>query len=401
MEDITGGMPPLKWEVALFEQIINGHQFTSGWDAPPGYITLISDFLQDGNFRLLATNFFGEILSYYRFHVSQISPLGMVWVRHFKFGLLPAAIQSRIIFFCHAQRGKENFEHLPPPPKSYHNWKDKFFFIREKVVPIAMDFCAPRVIIKETLVVPKCAGWYMDLKVLSNQAFGESTLVATGMSDKWPRESLVVVVFLQDGASKFHIQVNFMYPSADSFATPLTATEGPRFLNPRPCRAITFVGKKIVILSREESITSSDQGLTFFCYTYAGVLRDLGFDLEGQKPKKSLKKKTTSTVVGPKATKPEASVAVSDAASHKGITRPRQSRLDDYIVFADSMEELDMLGGKFKANGIGGTRGTGSARSKEQQSGATPTSAPIDEERVPDPVPELTCKPFPSASTRN
>ncbi|KAM0041643.1 hypothetical protein Hdeb2414_s0011g00368671 [Helianthus debilis subsp. tardiflorus] len=225
-------------------------------------------------------------------------------------------MQSRILFFFHTA----NFE--PPPPKSYHNWKAKFFFIREEVVPIAMDFCAPRVIIKETLVVPKCSGWYMDLKVLLNQAFGESTLVAAGMSDRCPRESLVVPVFLQDGVS---------------------------------------------------------------------VLRDLP---EGQKPKKSLKKKTTSTVVGPKAMKPEASVAVSNVASRKGITRPRQSRLDDYIVFADSMEELEMLGGKFKDDSIGGTRGFGSASSKEKHSSATLTFAPIDEERVPDPVPELTCKNF-------
>ncbi|KAM0041737.1 hypothetical protein Hdeb2414_s0011g00369771 [Helianthus debilis subsp. tardiflorus] len=182
-----------------------------------------------------------------------------------------------------------------------------------------------------------------------------------------------------------------MYLSAGSFATPPPATEGSRFLNPRPCRAVTFARKEIVMLSNEESITSSDQGLTSFCYTYAGVLRDLP---EGQKPKKSLKKKTTSTVVGPKAIKPEASVAVSNVASRKSITRPRQSRLDDYIVFADSMEELEMLGGKFKDDSIGGTRGFGSASSKEQHSSATLTFAPIDEERVPDPVPELTCKNF-------
>ncbi|MFS7902795.1 hypothetical protein Hanom_Chr01g00015501 [Helianthus anomalus] len=54
-------------------------------DAPPGYISLFSDFFQEGNFRLSATNFVGEIPSYYRFHVSHLSPLGMVRVRHFKF----------------------------------------------------------------------------------------------------------------------------------------------------------------------------------------------------------------------------------------------------------------------------------------------------------------------------
>ncbi|KAJ0434601.1 hypothetical protein HanRHA438_Chr17g0823801 [Helianthus annuus] len=97
VEKTGGGMPPLKWEEGLFEQVVWGHQFAAEWDAryptqgqiaadaPPGYITLFADFFGEGNFRLLVTNFFGEILSFCHFHVSQLSPMGMVRIRHFEF----------------------------------------------------------------------------------------------------------------------------------------------------------------------------------------------------------------------------------------------------------------------------------------------------------------------------
>ncbi|MFS7944140.1 hypothetical protein Hanom_Chr06g00508581 [Helianthus anomalus] len=40
-------------------------------------------FFGEGNFWLPTTHFFGAILSHYHFHVSQLSLLGMVRIRHF------------------------------------------------------------------------------------------------------------------------------------------------------------------------------------------------------------------------------------------------------------------------------------------------------------------------------
>ncbi|KAM0013976.1 hypothetical protein Hdeb2414_s0040g00736411 [Helianthus debilis subsp. tardiflorus] len=54
-------------------------------DAPPGYITLFADFFFEGNFWLPATRFLDNILPYYGFHISQISPMGMMRASHFEF----------------------------------------------------------------------------------------------------------------------------------------------------------------------------------------------------------------------------------------------------------------------------------------------------------------------------
>ncbi|KAF5798042.1 hypothetical protein HanXRQr2_Chr07g0288001 [Helianthus annuus] len=100
-----GPVPVLRWDLGLFEQIVRSFRFPPEWDArysaqnqttanaPPGrgfwgcdsYIMLFEDFFLQGNFRLPATNFMGHILHHYNFHLSQMSPPGMVRVRHFEF----------------------------------------------------------------------------------------------------------------------------------------------------------------------------------------------------------------------------------------------------------------------------------------------------------------------------
>ncbi|KAM0031338.1 hypothetical protein Hdeb2414_s0017g00507671 [Helianthus debilis subsp. tardiflorus] len=120
-------------------------------DASPGYITLFADFFSEGNFRLPATHFFGNILQYYGFQISQMSPMGMVRVRHFEFvcrsqGEEPTVdkfrifyqLQSNMGFFSFALRGVKKI--LISPPKSFHDWKMKFFFIRAEVISMVMQF---------------------------------------------------------------------------------------------------------------------------------------------------------------------------------------------------------------------------------------------------------------------
>ncbi|MFS7946423.1 hypothetical protein Hanom_Chr06g00536161 [Helianthus anomalus] len=90
-------MPVLKWDQGLFEQVTRAQQFPAVWDArypsqgqtaadaPPGYITLYADFFGEGSFWLSATHFMDAILHHYAFHISQLSPIGMIRVRHFEF----------------------------------------------------------------------------------------------------------------------------------------------------------------------------------------------------------------------------------------------------------------------------------------------------------------------------
>ncbi|KAM0009390.1 hypothetical protein Hdeb2414_s0091g00788641 [Helianthus debilis subsp. tardiflorus] len=92
-----GSVPVLKWEQGLFEQINRDFRFPPEWDAqypwqgqtavdtPPGYITLFEDFLLKGNFCRPATEFMASILHFYGFHISHMSPAGMVRVGHFEF----------------------------------------------------------------------------------------------------------------------------------------------------------------------------------------------------------------------------------------------------------------------------------------------------------------------------
>ncbi|KAJ0540800.1 hypothetical protein HanRHA438_Chr09g0377351 [Helianthus annuus] len=148
VEEVGGTMPPLKWEEASFEQVVCGHHFAAEWEARYSAkgqtatdgipISLFTNFFGEGNFRLPATQFFGSLLSYYHIHVSQLSPLGMVRVRHFEFclhsqGEEPTVdkfyafyqLQSNPGFFSFATRGSKKL--LINPPKSFHDWKGKFF----------------------------------------------------------------------------------------------------------------------------------------------------------------------------------------------------------------------------------------------------------------------------------
>ncbi|KAJ0564135.1 hypothetical protein HanOQP8_Chr07g0260431 [Helianthus annuus] len=104
------------------------------------------------------------------FHISQLSPTGMVRIRHFEFvcrsqGEEPTIdkfrvfyqLQSNLGFFSFALRVVKKILITPPPPKSFHDWKMKFFFIREEVIPVDMEFRQSASIPKEDM--RSRAGW--------------------------------------------------------------------------------------------------------------------------------------------------------------------------------------------------------------------------------------------------
>ncbi|MFS7968746.1 hypothetical protein Hanom_Chr09g00801171 [Helianthus anomalus] len=73
-------------------------------------------------------------------------------------------------FFFFALRNVKKI--LINPPKSFHDWKMKFFYIHEEVIPIAMIF------------------------------FVNMVLVTVGMSEKWPERNKDVPVLLFNGEGK-------------------------------------------------------------------------------------------------------------------------------------------------------------------------------------------------------
>ncbi|KAJ0561286.1 hypothetical protein HanHA300_Chr06g0221181 [Helianthus annuus] len=244
--------------------------------------------------------------------------MGMVRIRHFEFicrsqGLEPSVDKFRVFyqlirnmgFYSFAQHGAKKI--LINPPKSFHDWKMKFFFTREEVMAIAMIFRESNKIEKEEFPTPKAEDWDMRLMATSNRVFGEQVLVAAEMSDKWPARSKEVPILmfngevaqlfqsafptfggamgvrpLGDGEVFWYEQIkdNFMYPPAEIFAALSTATEGAHLPKPRPLRGVTSTGKQILYLSSENSIGSSNEELSSWSKIFAGVLHDLGIDPE-------------------------------------------------------------------------------------------------------------------------
>ncbi|KAJ0693394.1 hypothetical protein HanPI659440_Chr15g0596641 [Helianthus annuus] len=144
-------------------------------------MTLFWDFFSAGNFRLSATKFFLEILEYYKFHISQMHPIGMVRVRHFEFVCWTMHIELtvprfRVFHQMHCSQGFYSFVQrasakkiLLQPPKSFHDWKQKFFFIKVGVIPMRMTFRGKEDIPTETIQTPVDENWDKMFRLLPCQ----------------------------------------------------------------------------------------------------------------------------------------------------------------------------------------------------------------------------------------
>ncbi|KAJ0467983.1 hypothetical protein HanIR_Chr14g0691431 [Helianthus annuus] len=112
------------WKEDEFHNLVQGMGFRPEWgaqyptvgstavDAPPGYLTLYAAFIREGNFRLPITKFTASVLRNYGLHISQINAIRL----------------SRISQTSGIQ--------LP----SFHDWKQKFFYIRRGVIPVDMHY---------------------------------------------------------------------------------------------------------------------------------------------------------------------------------------------------------------------------------------------------------------------
>ncbi|MFS7946689.1 hypothetical protein Hanom_Chr06g00539261 [Helianthus anomalus] len=192
----------------------------------------------------------------------------------------------------------------------------KFFYTREEVISVDMEFRDSAANPKEDMKNPHGAAWYEKLMALPNRVFGEQVLVAADKSDKWPEKSEYVPILLLNGEevalyqSAFpafdgtmgvrplrdgeeycfeQIKPNFMYARAGLFAAPPTVTKGACIPNPRPCRAITPARKEIVYPSSDKSVASSEHELKPSHGVFAGVLRNLGVECNEKKPKRVVK----------------------------------------------------------------------------------------------------------------
>ncbi|KAJ0681003.1 hypothetical protein HanPI659440_Chr16g0630851 [Helianthus annuus] len=144
----------INWKEEELDNLIQQFKFPSDWgvqfpiagstafDGPPGYMTLYVAFFREGNFRLPMSKFLGEVLTRYGLHISQLNALGLPRVTHIEFiyraqKIEPTFEMFNVFYYVTYTGGFYSFNSrtagvLPcsrDPPKSFHDWKQKIFYI--------------------------------------------------------------------------------------------------------------------------------------------------------------------------------------------------------------------------------------------------------------------------------
>ncbi|KAJ0779986.1 hypothetical protein HanPI659440_Chr06g0232581 [Helianthus annuus] len=189
-----GGLPVLKWTRKSFDRLMLEVQMPSeygarypsegdtGADAPAGYVTMWSDFFGDCNLRLPLTVFVVDILEWYKVHISQVSPFGMIRIRNFEFtfralGIEPTVGDFRRFYQMTVSMGFFSFRlrdgtpKLMTPPKGMTMWKKKFFYIKSAALAVNMTFRnVTETIIAETIAMPslKSVQWFPQLQTIES-----------------------------------------------------------------------------------------------------------------------------------------------------------------------------------------------------------------------------------------
>ncbi|KAF5768371.1 hypothetical protein HanRHA438_Chr14g0646351 [Helianthus annuus] len=148
------------------------------------------------------TKFTAEVLTNYGLHISQINALGLPRVIHFKFicranRIEPTFEMFNVFYRVTYTSGFYSFNSrtgnfIPcssNPPKSLHDWKHKFFYIRRGVIPVDMRYRAKNEGIPKVSVIAGFAqqAWYKKVteKATSISQLDEMALVGARMSLLW------------------------------------------------------------------------------------------------------------------------------------------------------------------------------------------------------------------------
>ncbi|KAF5773757.1 hypothetical protein HanRHA438_Chr13g0602941 [Helianthus annuus] len=186
-------------------------------------MTLYAAFFRESNFRLPMLKFLGEVLTRYGMHISQVNALGLPRVTHFEFicrahKIEPTFKMFNVFYYVTYTGGFYSFNSrtagvLPcsqDPPKSFHDWKQKFFYIWRGIIPIDMHYQS------ESEGVPKVAvsisfpdeEWYKTLTRRPTPIIQleEKALVAADMSLLWvPRDPRAYPVYAYKGKGGYSL----------------------------------------------------------------------------------------------------------------------------------------------------------------------------------------------------
>ncbi|KAJ0715831.1 hypothetical protein HanPI659440_Chr13g0505921 [Helianthus annuus] len=134
----------------------------------------------------------------------------MVRIRHFEFlcqsmHIDPLVDRFRVFYQLHCAPGFYSFMQrattkkiLLVPPKYFHKWKGKFFFIKAGVTPMKMNFRGAEDFVTETLKTLESKIWYQDMKDVPSIELAERALVASRMSLHWRADRHDKPVYVED-----------------------------------------------------------------------------------------------------------------------------------------------------------------------------------------------------------
>ncbi|KAJ0892706.1 hypothetical protein HanPSC8_Chr09g0369161 [Helianthus annuus] len=177
-------------------------------DAPARYVTLWADFFGVCNLRVPLTVFVVEVLEWYKLHISQLSPFGMIRIRNFEytfraFGIEPTVGDFRRFYQMTVSMGFFSFRQrdsspkLMTPPKGLTKWKTKFFYVKTAAITARLQFRnVTDTIISENISLPKAdtVDWFSDLRVVGWKKLSNSQLwVLRMMLGRMNRKARTVV----------------------------------------------------------------------------------------------------------------------------------------------------------------------------------------------------------------
>ncbi|MFS7969583.1 hypothetical protein Hanom_Chr09g00810931 [Helianthus anomalus] len=120
----------------------------------------------------------------------------------------PLVDHFQVFYQLHCSQGFYSFAQHPTakkillsPPKSFHEWKPKFFYIKAGVIPMKMTFRGAEDIEIETLKTPKMEIWYQDMKDVPSIELPGRALVAAGTS-----VALYVVAYKRENGKMTTVQ---------------------------------------------------------------------------------------------------------------------------------------------------------------------------------------------------
>ncbi|KAJ0438540.1 hypothetical protein HanHA300_Chr16g0615211 [Helianthus annuus] len=303
-----------------------------------------ADFFGDCNLRLPLTVFVAEILEWYKIHISQLGPFGMIRVRNFEYtfralGMEPTVEDFRrfyqlivhIGFFSFGQR--HGSPKLMVPPKGITKWKTKFFYIKAVAVTAKLTFQnVTKTIIAETIAVPRVGtvDWFPRLRVIGFKKLNNSQLwVLRMMLTRMSRKSRPVV---REKSGEDVALWRIFDPDFKGKVEVLACADGEEGFN-------LTIRDNFCIPDREAMEAPLPQG--------KGDLGALGDPDAKGVPKKQVekgvrfrRKKTHEPAIVPPL-----------VPRVEGISRTRFCRYTDYVVVSDTLEGLGVPGGGAAAGG--------------------------------------------------